>query len=66
MFERLSQPKYRLTEDKCRLFLRQILDGVEFMHNAGIIHLNLTPYNIIFLNKVIIDFGQSKLINTNR
>ena len=49
LFERLSEPQYQLTEEKCKIFLRQILSGVAFLH---IIHMNITPYNIIFHNKV--------------
>ena len=52
MFERLSDPMYKLTEDKCKVFLKQILEGLEFIHNHRVVHLNIIPYNIIFLNKV--------------
>lgn len=33
LFERLSPPDYHLTEDKCQLFIRQILQGEKFIHN---------------------------------
>ena len=52
LFERLSEPQYQLTEEKCKIFLRQILSGVAFLHQENIIHMNITPYNIIFHNKV--------------
>ena len=52
LFERLSDPDYHLTEDKCKLFVRQIMSGVAFIHQQNIVHLNITPYNIIFSNKV--------------
>ena len=52
LFERLSEPEYHLTEEKCKIFVKQILGGVSFIHNQNIIHLNITPYNIIFKNKV--------------
>ena len=52
LFERLSDPDYHLTEDKCKLFVRQIMSGVAFIHQQNIVHLNVTPYNIIFSNKV--------------
>ena len=32
--------------------MRQIMSGVSFIHDRNIIHLNLTPANIIFRNKV--------------
>ena len=65
MFERLSEPDYQLTEDKCRGFVSDILSGVQHIHKQNIIHLNITPFNIIFPNKnedtglKIIDFGHS-------
>ena len=52
LFERLSDRMYKLTETKCKTFVRQILEGLEFIHSRRIIHLNIIPYNIIFLNKV--------------
>ena len=57
MFERLSEPQYQLTEEKCKIFLRQILSGVAFLHQENIIHMNITPYNIIFHNKVSIPWN---------
>ena len=52
LFERLSDPMYKLTESKCQVFIKQILEGLEFIHGHSIVHLNIIPYNIIFLNKV--------------
>ena len=52
LFERLSDPMYKLTESKCQVFIKQILEGLEFIHNHRIVHLNILPYSIIFLNKV--------------
>ena len=48
----MSDPIYKLTESKCQVFIKQILEGLEFIHSHGIVHLNIIPYNIIFLNKV--------------
>lgn len=65
MFERLVKPEYHLTEEKCRRLTSEILSGVEYIHQQNIIHLNITPYNIIFPNKnadfglKIIDFAHS-------
>ena len=52
LFERISDSEYELTENKCKMFMRQIMSGVSFIHARNIIHLNLTPSNIIFRNKV--------------
>jgi len=63
LFERLSKPEYKLTEAKCQSFMRQILRGMEFIHDADIVHLDIKPFNILFSNKdkdfglKIIDFG---------
>lgn len=65
LFERLSDSQYELTENKCKMFMRQIMSGVSFIHSRNVIHLHLTPSNIIFHNKnsdeglKIIDFGHS-------
>ena len=52
LFERLSSSNYQLTEEKCKLFMRQIMTGLSFIHSRRVIHLNLTPSSIIFQNKV--------------
>ena len=52
LFERLSPKEYHLTEDKCQLFVRQIIQGIDYIHNKKIIHLDIKPFNILFENKV--------------
>jgi len=64
LFERVSQPDYRLTEEKCQILMRQIIQGLAFLHDLRIVHLDVKPYNILFCNKQkddikIIDFGQA-------
>eukprot|EP00092_Neocalanus_flemingeri_P033572 GFUD01036497.1.p1 GENE.GFUD01036497.1~~GFUD01036497.1.p1 ORF type:complete len:690 (+),score=174.45 GFUD01036497.1:62-2131(+) len=71
LFERLSDPMYKLTENKCQVFIKQILEGLEYMHSHRIVHLNIMPYSIIFLNKnsdhglKIIDFGHAVQLSPN-
>jgi len=66
LFERLSAPDYHLTEEKCQLFIRQIVQGMDFIHTTNIIHLDVKPFNILFANKntdfglKLIDFGLAK------
>ena len=73
LFRRISSFKYALTQTKCRNFARQILNAIEFIHNRGIIHLDLKPENIVFQQNIqpmpssfagLIDYRQPKLCST--
>lgn len=49
-----------LTTDECRYFVRQILFGVRYMHDKGVIHRDLKLTNILLDGKMrvkICDFG---------
>ena len=52
--------------------LRQILEGIVFLHNQGIIHRDLKPQNILIVNRLgefipkITDFGISKKLDVNK
>ena len=55
----------RLAEDRARLYFRQILSGVEYMHANGIMHRDIKPDNILMSNELVCkisDFGVSKMI----
>lgn len=65
LFERIIDEDYVLTERECIHFLRQICDGLKFMHKANILHLDLKPENILCVtpnsNEIkIIDFGLAR------
>ncbi len=41
LFERVIDDDFILTERACAVFMRQICQGVEFMHQQSVIHLDL-------------------------
>lgn len=41
LFERVVADDFNLTERDCILFVRQICEGVQYMHSTNIVHLDL-------------------------
>ena len=65
LFARCSRRDYTFNEDKCKVFTRNLLEALNFIHNKNIIHLDLKPANIMFKcpsseELKIIDFGLAK------
>ncbi|CAH1787071.1 unnamed protein product [Owenia fusiformis] len=65
LFDRVLRDDFILTERACMLFMRQICEGVEYMHSQDILHLDMKPENILCLtwtgtNIKIIDFGLAR------
>ncbi|XP_023699838.1 death-associated protein kinase 3 [Paramormyrops kingsleyae] len=63
LFDFLAE-KESLTEEEATQFLKQILDGVHYLHSKNIAHFDLKPENIMLLDKNVanpriklIDFG---------
>ena len=57
-----------IPEFKIKDIFKQIIEGVKFIHGKNVIHRDLKPNNILFLDKekthiVIIDFGISGISN---
>ena len=51
LFERVINDDFILTEKACIMFMRQICEGVEFMHNNSILHLDLKVCTIALIVK---------------
>ncbi|CAJ1056655.1 death-associated protein kinase 2 isoform X2 [Xyrichtys novacula] len=63
LFDFLAQ-KESLSEEEATQFIKQILDGVQYLHSKRIIHFDLKPENIMLLDRNValpriklIDFG---------
>lgn len=65
LFERVIEEDYFLTEKACTVFMRQICEGVDYLHSQGVLHLDLKPENVLCMTKTgnrikIIDFGMAR------
>jgi len=65
LFERVVADDFTLTERDVILFMKQILEGVQYMHDCNILHLDLKPENILCVRKnshriKLIDFGLAR------
>ncbi|XP_015910171.1 myosin light chain kinase, smooth muscle [Parasteatoda tepidariorum] len=65
LFERVISDDFVLTEKACSIFVRQICEGVEYMHSKNILHLDMKPENILCMTRTgnqikIIDFGLAR------
>jgi serine/threonine protein kinase len=71
LFERIIDDDYILTERESIHFMRQIVSGVNFMHENNILHLDLKPENILCISKnsneiKIIDFGLARKFDPSK
>ncbi|XP_031972578.1 myosin light chain kinase family member 4 isoform X1 [Corvus moneduloides] len=65
LFDRIIDENYNLTEMDTISFVKQICNGIQYMHQMYILHLDLKPENILCVNREanqikIIDFGLAR------
>ncbi|VDM08832.1 unnamed protein product, partial [Wuchereria bancrofti] len=69
LYDKIIADEALMSEDETRNFIRQILQGVQQMHNKGIVHLDLKPENIMLTSNgsndiKIVDFGLAQKMDT--
>ncbi|KAM6135246.1 myosin light chain kinase family member 4 [Pterocles gutturalis] len=65
LFDRIIDENCSLTEMDTISFIKQICEGIQYMHQMYILHLDLKPENILCVNRAanqikIIDFGLAR------
>uniref|UniRef100_A0A8C3RA48 Myosin light chain kinase, smooth muscle n=1 Tax=Cyanoderma ruficeps TaxID=181631 RepID=A0A8C3RA48_9PASS len=70
LFERIIDEDFELTERECIKYMKQISEGVQYIHKQGIVHLDLKPENIMCVNKTgtsikLIDFGLARRLENS-
>ncbi|KAJ8360941.1 hypothetical protein SKAU_G00174660 [Synaphobranchus kaupii] len=65
LFERILDESFPLTELDAMIFVKQICEGMQYMHQMYVLHLDLKPENILCVNRnghqvKIIDFGLAR------
>lgn len=59
-------------EEDVKRLMRQILEGVAFLHKCNVVHLDLKPQNILLTSESplgdikIVDFGLSRLVSSSQ
>ena len=62
LFERIVHESFEHTEPTSVRYVKQILEGMQYVHKQNIVHLDLKPENIVCVDSTdiqvkIIDFG---------
>lgn len=62
LFERIVDDSFEYSEPTSARYMQQVLEGLQFMHEQSIVHLDLKPENIVCVDKggtliKVIDFG---------
>lgn len=71
LFERVIDDDFVLTEKACAIFVRQICEGVDYMHSKNILHLDMKPENVLCTTRTgnrikLIDFGLARFYEPDK
>lgn len=64
----LDQIAVPYSEEQCRLWFRDMILGIEYLHTQGIVHRDIKPDNLLLTSTdvlKIVDFGVSELFQKN-
>ncbi|KAJ2724770.1 Calcium/calmodulin-dependent protein kinase type I [Coemansia sp. Benny D115] len=71
LFEQIRTGAWVMDERRCANALRQLLQGVRTLHEAGVVHRDLKPENCLLRHAagldalVIADFGMARIVQKN-
>ncbi|KAM9456810.1 myosin light chain kinase, smooth muscle isoform 2-T2 [Clarias gariepinus] len=70
LFERIVDDNFEHTEQSSVGYMRQILQGIQYVHQQNIVHLDLKPENIVCEDRTgfqikIIDFGLASKLDSS-
>lgn len=60
LFERVINDDFILTEKACIMFMRQICEGIAFMHCREVLHLDLKVFTLPFLLNMMFTFSSRR------
>ncbi|GLH11650.1 Serine/threonine-protein kinase polo [Gryllus bimaculatus] len=61
--------RYSVTEPEARYYLRQLVEGVKYIHSQKVIHRDLKPGNMLLSEDMVVklgDFGLATLVDGNK
>jgi len=64
----LDEPAKPYPEEQCRLWFRDMILGIEYLHAQGILHRDIKPDNLLLTSNdvlKIVDFGVSEIFERN-
>nr|CAD7574627.1 unnamed protein product [Timema californicum] len=61
LFERVIDDDFILTEKSCTVFMRQICEGIEFIHQQNIIHLDMKVDTTFSIYTRLVELSESNL-----
>ncbi|KAL7064324.1 hypothetical protein AAHC03_04779 [Spirometra sp. Aus1] len=70
LFDRIADDGYNMNEAEAIKYIRQVLEGLQHMHENNIVHLDIKPENIMCETSKstdikLVDFGLSAKLNPN-